>query len=136
MKSAKFGMSAVQELTESFANLIVAEQATNRSEHEASRTALQTLTNQHAASLKRIDELQTLLLKATSNAVPGATAPKTKVPKVRAPKTDQGSYCWSHGYLCHKDHTSMNCMFPKAGHCKEATRGNNMGGNQEGKPVV
>jgi hypothetical protein len=47
---------------------------------------------------------------------------------------DMGSYCHSHGYLVWKNHNSSNCRHPKDGHKKEATRTNNMGGNQEGKP--
>jgi hypothetical protein len=52
-----------------------------------------------------------------------------------APATDQGSYCWSHGYKCAKTHNSGNCQYPKPGHIREATRANNMGGSQKGKPV-
>ena len=37
-------------------------------------------------------------------------------------------YCWSHGYKCHKGHSSMTCTNTKDGHKKEATRDDIMGG--------
>lgn len=49
-------------------------------------------------------------------------------------RTDNGSYCWSHGYLVAKAHNSGNCKYPKPGHKSDATRENNMDGNQFGKP--
>jgi O-acetyl-ADP-ribose deacetylase (regulator of RNase III) len=45
-----------------------------------------------------------------------------------APSAD--NYCWSHGYKLARNHTSMNCLYPKPGHKKEATKNNNMGGSQ------
>lgn len=48
--------------------------------------------------------------------------------------TDRGSYCWSHGYLVHPMHNSTNCRNKKDGHKDNATRDNNMGGSQVGKP--
>ena len=55
--------------------------------------------------------------------------------KQKKEKRDQGSYCHTHGYLVHKNHNSMNCKYPGPNHCREATRENNRGGNQEGKPA-
>ena len=52
----------------------------------------------------------------------------------RPPRKDHGSYCWTHGYLVTKNHTSKTCRQRKPGHQEEATRDNNMGGNQDGKP--
>jgi hypothetical protein len=40
------------------------------------------------------------------------------------------NYCWSHGYRLARNHTSMNCFYPKTRHKKEATKSNNMGGSQ------
>jgi hypothetical protein len=37
-------------------------------------------------------------------------------------------YCWSHGLGKNPEHTGMKCKNPVAGHCKEATLGNMMGG--------
>jgi hypothetical protein len=43
------------------------------------------------------------------------------------------NYCWTHGYKIARNHTSKNCMFPKTGHKKEATKSDNMGGSQNNK---
>jgi hypothetical protein len=43
------------------------------------------------------------------------------------------NYCWTHGYKVGKTHTSRTCNTPKPGHKAEATRANNMGGNQANK---
>jgi hypothetical protein len=40
------------------------------------------------------------------------------------------NYCWRHGYKLARNHTSMNCLYPKTGHKEEATKSNNMGGSQ------
>jgi hypothetical protein len=45
-----------------------------------------------------------------------------------APSVD--NYCWSHGYKLARNHTRINCLYPKTGHKKEATKSNNMGGSQ------
>jgi hypothetical protein len=36
------------------------------------------------------------------------------------------NYCCSHTYKLTRDHTSMNCLYPKPGHKKEATKSNNI----------
>jgi hypothetical protein len=41
--------------------------------------------------------------------------------------------CWTHGYKVGKTHTSLTCDTPKPGHKAEATRADNMGGNQANK---
>jgi hypothetical protein len=43
------------------------------------------------------------------------------------------NYCWTHDYKVGKTHTSLTCNTPKTGHKAEATRANNMGGNQANK---
>jgi hypothetical protein len=43
------------------------------------------------------------------------------------------NYCWTHGYKVGKTHTSLTCNTPKPGHKAEATRADNMGGNQANK---
>jgi hypothetical protein len=48
---------------------------------------------------------------------------------------DHGGYCHTHGYHVIKKHTSANCRNKAPGHKEEATRENNMGGNQAGKPT-
>jgi hypothetical protein len=48
-----------------------------------------------------------------------------------APSLDD--YCWNHGCKIAKNHTSVNCRFPKNGHKRESTKSNNMGGSQANK---
>jgi hypothetical protein len=43
------------------------------------------------------------------------------------------NYCWTHGYKVGKTHTSLTFNTPKPGHKAEATRADNMGGNQANK---
>jgi hypothetical protein len=43
------------------------------------------------------------------------------------------NYCWTHGYKVGKTRTSRTCNTPKPGHKVEATRAENMGGNQSNK---
>jgi hypothetical protein len=47
---------------------------------------------------------------------------------------DTRSYCHTHGYKVNKKHNSLTCRTKAPGHKDEATRENNMGGNQNGKP--
>jgi hypothetical protein len=71
-----------------------------------------------------------------------ANIPATGAPTATAPcrpkhlPVDEGSYCWSPGYLVMWNHASANCNFPKDGHQKTATQINNMGGNQQGTPIA
>jgi hypothetical protein len=41
-----------------------------------------------------------------------------------------GNYCCTQGYKISKNNTSVNCMFPKNDHKREATKINTMGGYQ------
>ena len=50
-------------------------------------------------------------------------------------KKDNGSYCWTHGYLIATGHNSQTCKSKKEGHKDEATREKPMGGNLTGKPT-
>ena len=43
------------------------------------------------------------------------------------------NYCWTHGWRVTKEHTSQTCKFPAAGHQRQATRANTMGGSDQGK---
>jgi hypothetical protein len=51
-------------------------------------------------------------------------------------KKDKGGYCWTHGYLVDPAHHSGNCRAERQnpGHQSTATRANNMGGSQYGRP--
>jgi uncharacterized protein YaaN involved in tellurite resistance len=48
-------------------------------------------------------------------------------------KTNNDSYCWSHGYQVAKLHTSATCNMKNSGHQDAATKGNTMGEVQWGK---
>jgi hypothetical protein len=43
------------------------------------------------------------------------------------------NYFWMHGYKVGNTHTTLTCKLPKQGQKREATRVNNMGGNQTNK---
>jgi hypothetical protein len=68
---------------------------------------------------------------STANSTLTSLRPRTR----RAP-ADHGSYCWTHGYLVGKTHTSATCSTPKPGHQVAATRTNPLGGNLTGKPAT
>jgi hypothetical protein len=44
--------------------------------------------------------------------------------------TNNGSYCWSHGYQVAKSHTSATCNMKKSGHQDAANKSSTMGGVQ------
>jgi hypothetical protein len=70
------------------------------------------------------------LVDAVATRVP-ATPPGTDghLPGSGAPnKLFKGNYCWTHGHKCSKSHTSATCLYPAAGHRKDATLGNSYGG--------
>jgi len=58
--------------------------------------------------------------------------PRERRPRV--PPTDQGGYCWTHGYLVHPDHNSCTCRTKREGHQDSATRADPKGGSMAGKP--
>lgn len=100
------------------------------------RSALAALTNtvqQQTDQIKTKDELITSLKKQlTDLRKNGATS--TNKNKPATARTDQGSYCWTHGFHVHKDHNSGTCKYKKEGHQDTATRNNPMGGNMDGDP--
>jgi hypothetical protein len=51
------------------------------------------------------------------------------------PWTPNTSYCWTHGYKVARSHTNAACTHRQGGHQNCATRTNNMGGSQRGKPT-
>ena len=111
-----------EETAEALANLATAT-ASDRKALETLTATVSSLTQQMSLKDAEIKKLKEQLKEKR-----GQKRDKAQI------STDQGSYCWTHGYLVHKDHNSCNCRFPAVGHCKEATRTNNMGGNQTGKP--
>jgi hypothetical protein len=93
------------------------------------RAVVATLTEANARLAKQLEEsaqalkeVKALLKKERSERV----ARKPFAPSL-------SNYCWTHGYKIARNHTSMNCMYPKTGHKKEATKSNNMGGSQSNK---
>jgi hypothetical protein len=80
------------------------------------------LAKQLEESARALKEVKALLKKERSDRVSR---------KPFAPSVD--NYCWTHGYNIARNHTSMNCMFPKTGRKKEATKSDNMGGSQANK---
>ena len=89
--------------------------------------------NSAQAQLDRFEEMFALLTKRIEQ-LDNKKANTSYKP--RSKKKDQGSYCWTHGYLVARNHTSANCRNKKPGHQDAATRENNMGGNQDGKPAT
>ena len=49
---------------------------------------------------------------------------------------DNNNYCWSHGFHVEDDHTSATCNNPRAGHQRNATKANIMGGTTAGSHRV
>ena len=47
---------------------------------------------------------------------------------------DPQGYCWTHGYNVGQGHNSTTCRNKALGHQSAATRADNMGGTQLGKP--
>ena len=84
---------------------------------------LVTMQQQLAAKEVEIEQLKKQLL-----------APRQ--PRKKFVKKDNGSYCWTHGYLVAKEHTSKMCSSKAPGHQEAATRENTMGGCLLGKPAL
>ena len=82
----------------------------------------------YTAQNNKIEELLTNLTNRLDN------LERKRNPPSRAPRKDHGGYCWTHGYLVPPNHTSLTCRKRKPGHQEAATRDNNMGGSQAGKP--
>jgi uncharacterized coiled-coil protein SlyX len=124
-----------KETAEALANLATAT--------ASDRQAMANLTNTVADLTRQIKQKDDLIanLKKQLKAKDGTTTTTppsgggTRPPRPKWVPKDCGSYCFSHGYLVTKDHTSLNCKFPNTIHKQEATRENNMGGNQTGKPT-
>ena len=83
----------------------------------------------------------TTRLGATTPAVPTVippgdpttnSAPMTAIEKltyrIKVKKYDPTGYCWSHGYMVGKTHTSESCIKKKEGHKDKATRADIKGG--------
>jgi hypothetical protein len=74
------------------------------------------------------------LVEAGAKRVPGTPSGMGRLPSSGAPnKPFPGDYCWTHGYKCSKLHTSATCLYPVAGHRKDATLANIFGGSVKDK---
>jgi hypothetical protein len=95
--------------------------------------------NQQLAALQQLvfDLKQQFQATSTSASTASSlTTNRTNDTKRAGPKrTDQGSYCWTHGFLVGPTHNSSTCTHPKPGHQSAATRANTMGGNLKGQPA-
>ena len=100
-------------------------------EHSASQhTALSTLTSEHqqltTATSDLVKSIATLT-KQLNNIKSYVFNNKENNNNNRQPRSDNGNYCWTHGFRVSKNHTSATCKNPAEGHQKDATRDNTMG---------
>jgi hypothetical protein len=100
------------------------------------KTMIAELVNKNQQLMEKMKEYQDKMHALQNKEVGPNVDASTKKTFTRRPRTDQGSYCWTHGFLVHKDHNSGNFKFikDKANHKADATRTNTMGGNMEGDP--
>ena len=98
---------------------------------------MSTLSATHAAYSAQQTQLQEIIDKLRQEVAElktQAQAPRQQNCNQRKPRRDRGGYCWSHGYLVAPNHTSQTCRSKKPGHQDDATREDNKGGSQVGKP--
>jgi predicted metalloprotease len=139
MKQSSYGLSVarMEEMADKFAGYVAVDRAEKDTERNNVLKTLNNIEAQHAKEVaqhaKEMAEIKALMLKMgqpTPGIGPAATT------RIRTPAADNGSYCWSHGYLVHSQHTSATCRNKKEGHIDGATRSNNVGGSQRGKPAT
>lgn len=105
----------LDDTTEALANLATAS--------AADRQAFTTLTNTIADLTKQLKAKDDEISKLKS--INSAQYPRRQ--------RNNNNYCWTHGFLVGKKHTSESCNTPAAGHQKDATARDNKGGSQAGK---
>jgi len=100
---------------------------------------LNDIKNQNKAIIQQNDTaLKFLKSQSNQNLTPPGTQPPP-VPRDSRTQwvaTDEGSYCWTHGFNVSRNHNSCNCRTKAAGHKDEATRANIRGGSKIGKPAT
>jgi hypothetical protein len=118
--------SAVAQPDEELAEAAIDAFANLASDTSVDRAIVATLTEANYRLAKQLEESAQALkeVKALLKKERGDRVSRRPV----APSVD--NYCWSHGYKLARNHTSMNCLYPRTGHKKEATKSNNMGGSQ------
>jgi hypothetical protein len=119
-KQTGYGMSAEQ--FEALANLVA-----------AAATNTQTNTNPPAET----DVLKEILnrLEKYDQKFEQLAKRKREGKKAEPRVIDNSTYCWTHGYRVSATHNSKTCTKRAHGHNEAATRDNNMGGSQNGKPT-
>jgi hypothetical protein len=121
----RLAVEQMQELTENFCNLVT----NNRQDKENDRAIITALRQEMA-------EMKALIAVLQHTPPPNLTAqPNPRIPfQQRRTPIDSEGYCCSHRYLVAAGHSSKTCRTKKPGHNNEATRQNNLGGSQVGKP--
>ena len=95
---------------------------------------LSTLSASHAAYTAQQEKLHDVIEHLRQEIATLKAAAPRKAQRPQRARQDRGGYCWSHGYLVHPDHNSRTCRTKKPGHQDDATREDNKGGSQHGKP--
>ena len=90
--------------------------------------------NTTGTAIKRFEEMFNILSQRLEKMETNQQSNR-KPRKLRSPPRDHGSYCWTHRYLVVPSHTSAMCRNKKPGHKDNATREDNIGGSQIGKPT-
>jgi hypothetical protein len=73
----------------------------------------------------KMDNIGTTGVQPAPVSVATPRTPLTKTQKLEC--YDPNGYCWSHGYMVHKNHTSATCKTKKEGHKDGVTHANTMG---------
>jgi hypothetical protein len=110
-------------------NLVLA--ATNDSAVLQQLTAANLVLTNSVAALTATNKK---LVEAAATWVPATPMGTGWLPGSGAPnKPFKGNYCWTHGHKCSKLHMSATCLYPTAGHRKDATLANTFGGSVKDK---
>ena len=76
----------------------------------------------------KIDNIGTTGAQPAPVSVATPRTPLTKAQKLE--RYNPNEYCWLHGHMVHKSHTSATCKTKKEGHTDGATCTDTMGGKQ------
>ena len=125
-----------QDTQDALANLAVSNTA-DRTHMTTMQEQVRNLTQQLEATQKLLASIKTT--QTSSPAPTHITTRDTSAPRATRAKwtpSDRGGYCWSCGYLvCPEKHKSSHCNRKKPGHQDAASRADNIGGSEKGKPT-
>ena len=128
--------NAAVDITSALDNLALA--ATSDRDSVALLTsAVKTLTEQLKQALATNATLASQISKTSTPATPNRPTPNRRPifdHAIFEANLDPMGYCWTHGYRVTHGHNSAHCFGKIDGHRNTATRNNNMGGSQKGKP--